>query len=113
MKLVGRILVLGGLLAAGCVWAQGIDTILVNGKVVSADERGSVHQALAIRDGRIVAVGSTAEVRKLAGRTTRVVDLGGRTVIPGLIDSHIHAIRAALSYGTEVHWFGAGSVAEA
>ena len=113
MKLVERTLVLGGFLAAGCVWAQGMDTILVNGKVVSADERGSVHQALAIRDGRIVAVGSAAEVRKLAGPATHAVDLGGRTVIPGLIDSHIHAIRAALSYGTEVHWFGAGSVAEA
>jgi predicted amidohydrolase YtcJ len=93
-------------------WAQA-DTLLINGKIVTADERGTVHQAIAIRNDRILALGTSAEMRKLAGKRTRVVDLGGRTVIPGLIDSHIHAIRAALSYGTEVHWFGAASVEEA
>jgi predicted amidohydrolase YtcJ len=93
--------------------AQQIDTILINGKVVTADERGTLHQALAVSDGRIVALGKSAEIRRLAGTGTRVVDLGGRTVIPGLIDSHIHAIRAALSYGTEVHWFGTTSIEEA
>src|SRR3989442_5824879 len=50
---------------------------------------------------------------RLAGRKTRVVDLRGRTVIPGLIDSHIHAIRAALSYSVEVSWIGASSLEEA
>jgi predicted amidohydrolase YtcJ len=48
----------------------------------------------------------------LAGRSTRVVDLGGRTVIPGLVDSHLHAIRAALSFSTEVNWIGARSLEE-
>ena len=93
--------------------AEKIDTILINGKVVTADERGTLHQALAVSDGRIVALGNSNEIKRLAGKDTRVVDLGGRTVIPGLIDSHIHAIRAALSYTTEVHWFGTTSIEEA
>ena len=93
--------------------AQKIDTLLLNGKIVTADTRGTTHEALAVGDGRIVALGTSNDLRRLASSGTRVVDLGGRTVIPGLIDSHIHAIRAALSYGTEVHWFGAASVQEA
>ena len=98
---------------AGAALAQAPDTILLNGKIVSADEKGGVHQALAIRDGRIVALGTSATIQRLAGKPTRVIDLARRTVIPGLIDSHIHAIRAALSYSTEVHWFGATSLEEA
>jgi predicted amidohydrolase YtcJ len=66
-----------------------------------------------VRDGRIVALGKSAAIKRLASKETRVVDLGGRTVIPGLIDSHMHAIREALSYGTEVHWFGTKSIEEA
>jgi hypothetical protein len=100
-------------LAATASFAQAPDTILLNGKIVTADERNTLHQALALRDGRIVALGKSAAIRRLAGKQTRVVDLGGRTVIPGLIDSHMHAIRAALSYGTEVHWFGTNSIEEA
>jgi predicted amidohydrolase YtcJ len=75
--------------------AQMADTILVNGKIVSVDDRFTIAQALAIRGERIVAVGSTAEVEKLKGPQTRVIDLAGRTVIPGLIDNHAHWIRAA------------------
>ena len=83
------------------------DWVFLGGKVVTVDGRDSIQQAVAVQGDRIVAVGSDAEVRAWAGANTRVVDLQGRTVIPGLIDSHIHAIRAALSYATEVHWFGA------
>ena len=101
------------LTAAGAALAQAPDTVLLNGNIISADERGTAHQALAIRDGRIAATGSTAAIKRLAGKQTRVIDLAGRTVIPGLIDSHIHAIRAALSYSTEVHWFGTSSLDEA
>ena len=70
-------------------------------------------EALAVRDGRIAAVGRSSDIRALAAASTRVVDLAGRTVIPGLIDSHIHAIRAGLSFTTEVHWIGARTLAEA
>src|SRR5262245_56388740 len=93
--------------------AQSADTILVNGKVVTVDGQFSIREALAIRDDRIVGTGTTADIKTLAGPRTRVIDLGGRTVIPGLIDSHLHAVRAALSFGTEVNWIGARSLKEA
>jgi predicted amidohydrolase YtcJ len=98
---------------AACALAQPADTVFVNGKIVTGDALGTVKPALAIRDGRILAVGGNGDMRKLADRTTRLVDLQGRTVIPGLIDSHMHAIRAALSFATEVNWIGAASLEEA
>src|SRR6185436_17993486 len=70
------------------VQAPAPDTILVNGKLVVYD--GAPQQALAVSDGKIAAIGDASRIRALAGPSTRVVDLGGRTVIPGLIDSHIH-----------------------
>ena len=101
---------LGGLVPMA---AQSADTVLLNGKIVTVDARFSIQEALAVRDGRIVAVGNSTDVRKLAGPQTTTIDLQGRTVIPGLIDSHLHAIRAALSFATEVNWIGARSLAEA
>jgi predicted amidohydrolase YtcJ len=92
--------------------AQAPDTILINGKIITLDSRSMVAMGLAVTDGRITATGSTDDVRKLAGPSTRVIDLRGRTVIPGLIDSHLHAIRAALSFSTEVNWIGARSLEE-
>lgn len=74
---------------------QAVDTILVNGKIVTVDDRFTITQALAIKNQRVVATGSNAEIRKLAIADTRVIDLKGRTVIPGLIDNHSHWIRAA------------------
>jgi predicted amidohydrolase YtcJ len=93
--------------------AQTPDTALVNGKIITLDGRSSTAEALAVHDGKIVAVGHSADIRNLAGPATRIVDLGGRTVIPGLIDSHMHAIRAALFYATEVNWIGTRSIPEA
>ena len=108
-----RMAALGLLMASAPAWAQSPDTILLNGKVVTADGRSSTREALAIRDGRITALGTSAEMRALAGPRSRVIDLQGRTVIPGLIDSHLHAIRAALSFSTEVNWIGVRSLTEA
>jgi predicted amidohydrolase YtcJ len=93
--------------------AQPADTILLNGKIVLLDQQSSIAQALAIRGERIVAVGSSNDVMQRRGERTRIIDLGGRTVIPGLIDSHIHAIRAGLKFSTEVSWIGATSIEEA
>jgi len=75
--------------------AQPADKILLNGKIVTVDDRFTVAQALAIRGQRIVATGSNADMEKLGGATTEKIDLRGRTVIPGLIDNHAHWIRAA------------------
>jgi predicted amidohydrolase YtcJ len=100
-------------LAAVPAWAQTADTVLVNGKVLTVDTQFSTREALAVRDGKIAAVGSNAEIRKLSGPKTVVVDLQGRTVIPGLIDSHMHALRAGQTFATEVNWVGATSLAEA
>jgi predicted amidohydrolase YtcJ len=102
-----------GLALAGPGRAQTADLILLHGRILTLDERSSVREAMAVSEGRIAAFGRSMDIMKLAGRTTRVVDLRGRTVIPGLIDSHIHAIRAALSYSVEVNWIGTSSLAEA
>jgi predicted amidohydrolase YtcJ len=67
------------------------DTIFVNGKVFSSDEQNSIHQAFAVRDDQFVATGSDAEIRRLAGPGTRMVDLKGRFVSPGLTDAHFHS----------------------
>jgi len=99
--------------AGGRVTAQPADLVLFGGRIVTLDAESSVHEALAIRDGKVLAVGSDEAMRALAGAGTRTVALGGRTVIPGLIDSHLHAIRAALSFSTEVNWIGARSLPEA
>ena len=71
------------------------DIILVNGKIVTVDDRFTIAEAIAIRGQRIVAVGSNAEIGKLRGPQTRTIELAGRTVIPGLIDNHSHWVRAA------------------
>jgi predicted amidohydrolase YtcJ len=100
-------------LCAASAFAQAPDTVLVNGKILTVDAQFSTREALAIRDGKILAVGSSAEMRRLAGPRSRVIDLQGRTVIPGLIDSHLHAIRAAETFATEVNWIGAATLADA
>ena len=110
-----RPLALLGLALTGAMLAcaQAPDTVLVNGKILTVDPQAPTRQAIAIRGDRIMALGTTAEIRRLADSRTRVIDLQGRTAIPGLIDSHMHAIRAALSFATEVNWIGARSIAEA
>lgn len=86
--------------------AQTADTVLFNGKVVTVDRDFSIREAIAVANGRVLATGTSAAMKKLAGEHARMIDLGGRTVIPGLTDGHIHGIRAALTFGTEVNWIG-------
>jgi predicted amidohydrolase YtcJ len=105
------LVILGSGLAAAA--AQDAETILVNGKILTVDAQSSVREALAVRDGVITAVGRNAEIRAMAGAKTRTIDLQGKTVIPGLIDSHMHATRAAGSFATEVNWIGASSLTDA
>jgi predicted amidohydrolase YtcJ len=86
------------------VLAQSPSFILYNGKVVTLDTQSSIVSAIAIAGENIVALGDDASVRALVGAGTRTIDLAGRTVIPGLIDSHLHAIRAGVTHRNEVDW---------
>src|SRR5262245_59874820 len=76
---------------------QPAELIVHNGKVLTLDAKARVVQALAIRGGRIVAVGTDQDVLRHKGAKTRVLDAGGRTVLPGLYDSHTHPVGAATS----------------
>src|SRR5688572_32854400 len=78
-------------LLAACATAPDPDTILTNGRVFTANPAQPWAEAIAIRGDRVIAVGSTAEVSALAGDGTRRIDVGGRTVIPGINDAHVHA----------------------
>src|SRR5262249_19071814 len=75
--------------------AQSADIVLVNGKIVTVDDRFTIAEALATSGKRLAAAGTTADIENLRGPATRVIDLNRRTVIPGLIDNHSHWIRAA------------------
>ena len=80
------------------------DAILTNGKIITVDDRFSIAQAVAIKGDRIVAVGSNQEITRLAGPNTRRMDLGGKAVIPGLIDAHAHLMRAAETWAIEARF---------
>jgi predicted amidohydrolase YtcJ len=66
------------------------DVILVGGKIITVDKKFSIAEAIAIRNGRFIAVGSRADIEELAGPSTRCIDLSGATVLPGLTDTHVH-----------------------
>jgi predicted amidohydrolase YtcJ len=76
---------------------QGADTILYNGKIITVDKNFSLAEAVAIRNGKFLAVGTNKEILKLTGDSTRIIDLKGYTVIPGLIEGHAHPIDASQS----------------
>lgn len=77
--------------------SKGADTILYNGKVITVDKDFSIVQAIAIRDGRILETGSDKDILELQGADTRIIDLEGRAVVPGLIEGHAHPIAASQS----------------
>ncbi|HZC34427.1 MAG TPA: amidohydrolase [Chthoniobacterales bacterium] len=88
------------------------ETILHNAKIATNSVPSFV-DALAITDGKITATGNARDIFRLRGPATSVIDANGRTVIPGLNDSHMHPIRAGLSYNMELRWDGVPSVADA
>jgi predicted amidohydrolase YtcJ len=106
-----------GLLVISAAWlwaqAQPPDLILFNGKIVTVDERFSIASAVAITGARITAVGADRDTLALAGPRTRRVDLARRTVIPGLIDNHMHLMRAGTTWMYEVRLDGVASRARA
>ena len=105
-------LLAAGLLSASLAQAQA-DLIITNGKIATMAKEGEFVQALAIKDGKIAATGSNEQVLRLKQAQTRVVDVAGRTVIPGLNDSHTHVIRAGLNYNMELRCDGVRTLARA
>ncbi|MFB8831078.1 amidohydrolase [Azotobacter sp. CWF10] len=89
------------------------DLILFNGRIHTVDHDNPSATAVAVKDGRFLAVGSDTEVMALRGAATQVIDLQRRTVIPGLNDSHLHLIRGGLNYNLELRWEGVPSLADA
>lgn len=89
------------------------DLILRNGRITTLWAERPSATAVAINNGHFVSVGSDEEVIRLKGPDTTVIDLLGRTVIPGLNDSHMHPIRGGLNYNMELRWDGVPSLADA
>lgn len=89
------------------------DLILINGKFHTLDRQNPLVNAVAIGNGRFLAVGKAADVMRHRRDQTTVIDLMGRTVIPGLNDSHLHLIRGGLNYNLELRWEGVPSLADA
>ena len=85
------------------------DLILSNGKIITVDERFTIAQSVAIRGDRVVAVGTNQEITRLAGPSTRRIDLGGKAVTPGLIDNHMHLLRAGNTWLKELRFDGVES----
>jgi hypothetical protein len=106
----GALLATGGL-ASGA--APTADLVVEGGRIATLDPARPFVEALAVQGDRILAAGSRRDVREHAGEETRIIDLRGRTAIPGLNDSHIHPIRGGLHYNLELRWDGIGSLAEA
>lgn len=93
--------------------AQIPDLIFYNGKITTLNRAQPIAQAVAIKDGKFLAVGSDAEVMPLATEKTSCIDLKGKGVLPGLFDNHTHIIRGGLNYNLELRWDGVRSLADA
>lgn len=89
------------------------DLILLNGQFTTLDRAQPNPEAVAITDGKFSAVGDASEIMATKGADTKIIDLGGRRAIPGLIDSHLHIIRGGLNYNMELRWDGVPSLADA
>jgi predicted amidohydrolase YtcJ len=97
-------------LASHAALAQkSVETVVTNGKILTVDAGFRIVQALAIDDGRIVARGTSEEVARYAGPNTRVIDVAGATVIPGLIDNHFHLTRAVDRWHRQARFEGVDS----
>lgn len=92
---------------------QDVSLIVKNAKTTTLNPKNPEVEAMAVADGKVVATGDVNSIMKLAKDSTKVIDLNGRRVIPGLNDSHLHIIRGGLNYNMELRWEGVPSVVEA
>ena len=116
MRLIRTLIAVPVLLGFGHGWLnaqEAPDRIFINGKIVTVDDYFSIQEAVAVRGERFLATGSSEEIQALADADTVVTDLGGRTVVPGLIDNHNHVIRATEYWPNEARLDGVTSRAEA
>lgn len=93
-------------LGTGLLNAQQADLIVTNGKITTMDNKNPEVQAVAIKDHKIFQTGTNAQILKLKGNGTKIIDAKGSRVIPGLFDSHLHVIRGGRFYNTELRWDG-------
>src|SRR5262245_26850379 len=96
---------------ATSAFAQPADLVLRGGRVITVDKDWRIAQAVTIRDGRFLAVGDDAAIAGHIGPSTQVIELAGRTVVPGLIDSHLHQLFAGLN-GPAVQLLGSRTIAD-
>ena len=89
------------------------DLILHHGLITTLDRSNPTASAVAVKDGRFLAVGHDREIMALAGPDTKIVDLKGKRVLPGLIDNHTHVVRGGLNFNMELRWDGVRSLADA
>lgn len=89
------------------------DLILHHGLITTLDRANPAASAVAIKGGKFLAVGTDAEIMSLAGQETKIIDLKGKRVLPGLIDNHTHVVRGGLNFNMELRWDGVRSLADA
>src|SRR5450759_952841 len=110
---------MGGIYATAKVFepvatfAQGAkaDIIIENAKIVTLDAKTPRAQAIAIGGDKVIGIGTRRELEPMRGPSTKIIDAGGRTIVPGLNDAHTHFIRGGLTYSQEVRWDGVPSLA--
>jgi predicted amidohydrolase YtcJ len=93
--------------------AGGADLVVVNANIVTLDAARPAASGLAVKDGKFIAVGDEDEIQKLQREAAKTIDAGGRTLIPGLNDSHLHAVRGGRFYNLELRWDGVPSLKQA
>jgi predicted amidohydrolase YtcJ len=93
--------------------AKSPDLILHSGRFTTLNRVNPTASAVAVKDGKFMAVGDNADIMSLAGTATKVIDLKGRSVLPGLIDNHTHVVRGGLNFNMELRWDGVRTLADA
>src|SRR5690606_33571286 len=113
MKTINAIIYCILLLVASLVHGQKADIIITNGKISTLDSKNTEVQAVAVSGNKILKTGTNAQILKLKGTNTKVINANGSRVIPGLFDSHMHVIRGGRFYNSELRWDGLTSLKKA